>query len=223
MKKFMVIGLGNFGGQVARTLFEIGHEVVAIDNDRERIEELADFTSRALIADAADRGLLEANGAGEMDAVIVSLGPNISKAILTIMFLKELKVRHVIVKANDSDEARAMRKVGADQVIFPEQEVAVKLARKLTSPSVLDTIDLAGEYIMSEILTPMEFVGQSLIELDLRRKYDVFVIAIREAVPERFTVLPQPGYRLKDSDVMILLGKGENIARIERKANQQEG
>ncbi len=223
MKKFMVIGLGNFGSQVVKTLFEQGNEVVALDRKKDSIEEISDYSSRAIIADAADKEVLSSNGASEMDAVIVSMGDNISHSILTTLFLKEIGARHIIAKANDSDHGRALKKVGADRVIFPEQEMAIKLARQLTSPSIIDSVDLSEEYMMTELLAPLEFTGKSLKELDLRKDFDVFVIAIKEAVPERFNVLPHSDYRIKDSDVLVLLGKVEDVARIEMKSNKITG
>ncbi|HUU26340.1 MAG TPA: TrkA family potassium uptake protein [archaeon] len=223
MKKFMVIGLGNFGSEVVKSLFELGNEVVALDLNKECVQKISDYSTRAIIADAADKDLLLANGAKEMDAVIVSMGDDISHSILSILYLKEIGVRHIIAKANDPDHGRALKKVGADQIIFPEQEMAVKLARKLTSPSVLDTMDLSEDYVMTELLAPLEFVGKSLVELKLRNEYNVFVMAIKEAVPERFNVLPRPDYLIKDSDVLVILGRTKDVAKIEKIANKAEG
>lgn len=217
MKKFMVIGLGNFGFQVARTLFEDGNEVIAVDNSRERVQEIRDYCSRAVVADAENKMFLQSVGAQEMDAVILSMGDNISQSIITTLLLKELKVKYLIAKANDPEHGKALRKVGADRVIFPEQEVAVKLAHRLTSPSILDTLDLGGEYLLTEMLPPMDFVGQSLLELNLRRVYNLFVVAVKEAAPERVTVLPSADYRIKDSDVLVVLGSPSDIEKLNRR------
>lgn len=217
MKKFMVIGLGNFGFQVARTLFEDGNEVIAVDSSRERVQEIRDHCSRAVVADAENKEFLLSVGAQEMDAVILSMGDNISQSIITTLLLKELKVKYLIAKANDPDHGKALHKVGADRVIFPEQEVAVKLAHRLTSPSILDTLDLGGEYLLTEMLPPMAFVGQSLLELDLRRVCNLFVVAVKEAAPERLTVLPSADYRIKDSDILVVLGSGADIDKLNRR------
>ncbi|MBN2289715.1 MAG: TrkA family potassium uptake protein [Candidatus Glassbacteria bacterium] len=222
MKKFIVIGLGNFGFQVARSLFELGHEVVAVDSQKDRVQQISDYCTRAVIADAEDQEFLRSAGAAEMDAVVVSLGDNISQSIIIVLFLKELKARYVIAKANDPNHGKALRRVGADRVVFPEQEMAVKLAHKLSSPSVIDSLDLSEGYVITELLAPLGMVGKSLVELDLRKIYKVFVMAIREAVPERVLVLPPAEYRIKDSDVLVLLGSDEDIARLEKKMRKAE-
>jgi len=216
----MVIGLGNFGFQVAKSLFEHGNEVVAIDRQRECVQQISEYCTRAVIGDAEDKEFLRTTGAAETDAVIVSLGDNISQSVIIVLFLKELGARYLIAKANDPNHGKALRKVGADRVIFPEQEAAVKLAHKLTSPSVIDTVDLSEDYVITELLAPLGFVGKSIAELDLRKAYNVLVIAVRVAVPERVIVLPTAEYRIKDSDVLVLLGKTEDISTLEKKANK---
>lgn len=217
MKKFMVIGLGNFGFQVARSLFEDGSEVIAIDSNRDRVQEIRDFCTRGIVADAENKDFLQSVGAQEMDGVILSMGDNISQSIITTLLLKELNVKYLIAKANDPEHGKALRKVGADRVIFPEQEVAIKLAQRLTSPSILDTLELGGEYVLTELLPPMEFVGQSLMEVNLRRVYNLFVVAIKEAVPEQVTVLPPAEYVIKDSDTLVILGSTSDIERLNKK------
>ena len=220
MKKFMVIGLGNFGAEVVKSLFKMGNEVVAVDKDSDKVQRIRDFCSRAVIADAEDRDLLMNVGAKEMDAVVVSMGDNVSQSIITTLLLREIGVHHVIAKANDQHHGKVLKKIGAGRVIYPEQEVAIKLARQLNSPSVLDSLDLSSDYMMTELLAPLEFVGSSLKELNLRKLYDVFIVAIREAVPERFTVLPTGDFQIKDSDVLLLLGKASDIAILEKKAGK---
>ncbi len=217
MKKFMVIGLGNFGFQVARSLFEDGSEVIAIDSNRDRVQGIRDFCTRGIVADAENKDFLQSVGAQEMDGVILSMGDNISQSIITTLLLKELNVKYLIAKANDPEHGKALRKVGADRVIFPEQEVAIKLAQRLTSPSILDTLELGGEYVLTELLPPMEFVGKSLMEVNLRRVYNLFVVAIKEAVPERVTVLPPAEYVIKDSDTLVILGSTADIERLNKK------
>jgi trk system potassium uptake protein TrkA len=218
MKKFMVIGLGNFGAEVVKSLFKMGNEVIGVDKDSDKVQRIRDFSSRAVIADAEDKDFLLNVGAGEMDAVVVSMGDNVSQSIITTLLLREIGVRYIIAKANDQQHGKALKKIGAGRVIYPEQEVAIKLARQLNSPSVIDSLDLTEDYMMTELLAPLEFVGKSLEELNLRKLFDVFVVAIREAVPERFTVLPKGDFRIKDSDVLLLLGRASDIATLEKKA-----
>ena len=214
MKKFMVIGIGNFGFYLAKTLYEKGNEVVVIDKTKEQVEKIRDYCSKAIISDAQSKEFLEMIGTSEMDAVIVSLGGNISQSLLTTMYLKELKTKYILVKINDPDHARALTKIGADKVIYPDRDMGTKVAQTLASPSILDSFSLSPEYVVAEVLTPLEFAGQSLIELELRQKYGVFVIAIKQSVPDNLDILPEPGYRLKDSDSLLCLGKAEDIEKI---------
>jgi len=223
VKKFMVIGLGNFGSEVVKTLFELGNEVVAIDKSRERVQQISEFSSRAIIADAEDKDFLLNTGALEMDAVVLSMGNNISQSIIATLFLKELGVPYVVVKANDPDHGRALEKIGADRIIYPEQEVAVKLSRQLTEPSVIDFYDLSRDYLMTKLLAPLDLVGKNLLESELREKYDVFVIAVKEAVPDNFLILPGADYRIKDSDVLVILGKATDIERLEKNVRDSNG
>ena len=217
MKKFMVIGLGNFGAAVTKALYEKGNEVIGIDREKEKVESVVDCSTRAIIADAEDKKLLSSLGVVEMDAVVLSFGGNISQSIITTLYLKELKVKNVFAKANDEAHGRVLRKVGADRVIFPEREVALKLASQLTSPSVIDYLNLVDDYILTELLAPVTFAGKSLAELNLRRNYDVLVVGVREAVPEKFTLLPTADFVIKDSDVMVIIGKAADINKLEKK------
>jgi trk system potassium uptake protein TrkA len=216
MGRFLVIGLGNFGIQMLRTLYEHGHEVVGVDRSKDKVELAGEFSSRCVLADAEDKEFLETVGAGEMDAVVVSMGDNVSQSIITTLLLKEVGARHIISKANGESHGRALTKVGAHKVVYPEKEAAMKLARQLTNPSMIDFLDLSGEYVMTELLPPVEFAGKSLAELNLRRDFDVLVVAVRESVPEKFTLMPPAEFIIKDSDVLIMLGKADDIARLEK-------
>ncbi|MFH1070257.1 MAG: TrkA family potassium uptake protein [Candidatus Glassbacteria bacterium] len=217
MKKFMVIGLGNFGSEVTRKLFEKGNEVIGIDRDKEKVEKVVDCSTRAIIADAEDKNLLASLGVAEMDAVVLSIGGNVSQSIITTLFLKELKVKNIFAKANDESHGRVLVKLGADRVIFPEKEVAHKLANQLTNPSMIDYLDLVDDYILTEMLAPVAFSGKSLADLNLRRDYDLLVVGVREAVPEKFTLLPAADFVIKDSDVLVIIGKAKDIHRLEQK------
>ncbi len=216
MSKFMVIGLGNFGSQILRTLFEQGHEVVGVDLDREKVENAGEFSTRSVVADAEDNDFLEIVGALGMDAVVVSMGDHVSQSIITTLLLREIGVGHIIAKANSASHGRALGKVGAHKVVYPEKEIAVKLARQLTNPSMIDYLDLADDHVMAELLPPLEFTGKSLAELDLRREYNVLVVAVRESIPEKFVLLPPAEYVVKDSDTLIMLGKSADIAQLEK-------
>lgn len=211
--RFCVIGLGNFGFHVAKTLYDSGHEVVAIDLDQEKVQRIQDHASYAIIGDAASKDFLNAQGMGEMDAVIVSTGERSHLATLTTLYLKELKVPRIIVKAISEDHGRILERVGATDVIFPEKDMAIKVARGLSSPNILEFIPLAEEYSITEAGPPSHFLGKSLIDLDLRKTFQVTIIGIKDVLTDQFTPVPPPTHVVKDSDLLIFIGKTTDVER----------
>ena len=214
MKRFAVIGLGNFGFHAARALFEDGNQVVAIDTDKARIQAIDPHCTEALVLDAADREALKSLGLESMDAVIVSTGTRISTSILVCLYLQEMGVRKILAKALDDDHEKILRRMGASEIIHPERDMAVRVARGLSRPNMLDFIPLAEDFDLVQVGPPKEFVGKSLKDLNLRAKYNVHIIAINELIPENFTLVPPASFVIKDSDILIMLGKSKDIARI---------
>jgi len=213
MKRFCVIGLGNFGFFVASTLYRQGHEVVAIDTDREKVQRIQDHASYAILGDAANKEFLKGQGIAEMDAVIVSTGERSHLSTLITLYLKELKVRRILVKAIDEDHGRILEKIGASEIIFPEKDMAMKVARSLASPNVLEYIPLADEYSITETAPPAHFIGKNLIELDLRGKFNVTIIGIKDVLTDEFNISPPATHLIKDSDLLVLIGRTEDVER----------
>jgi len=213
MGRFCVIGVGNFGFYLAKSLYEQGHEVVVVDSDRARLQRAQEFASYALLADAADKDFLEKQGLADMNAVVVSTGERTHLGTLITLYLKELGCRRIFVKAINDDHGKILRKVGASEVIFPEKDMAVKTARSLASPNIIDYLPMAEDYSISELAAPKRFIGKSLIELDLRKRFGILVIGIKDVISDRFSLLPEAGYVIKDSDLLIVLGKIEDLAR----------
>ncbi|HSG28662.1 MAG TPA: TrkA family potassium uptake protein, partial [Candidatus Krumholzibacterium sp.] len=214
--KYAVIGLGNFGFHVARTLFEEGHDVIAIDIDEEMVQKIRPYSSQAVIADATQKEMLATIGLEEMDAIIVSMGDDANAATLITLYLREMQVKKIVVKANNEDHGKILRNVGATNVIFPEKDMGVKVAMNLSAPDILDYLPMSGDYMIAEIAPIAEFVGKSLAQLQLRSRYDVNVIGIKELVPENFVLVPSADFVIKDSDVLLLIGKGQDINRIKK-------
>ena len=214
MGKFAVIGLGSFGFNVAKTLYEEGHEVLAIDMDKEKTEAVKDYVTRAVKMDAADKENLKALGIQDMDVVIVSLGPQMEASILTVLYLHELKAKRIIAKALTEDHAKILEAIGATEVIYPEKDMAIKVAHRLSSPNVLEYLPLTSGISIQEIAPPEKFIGKTLRELDLRNKYGIQVIAIRELVPENTVLIPKADFVIKDSDILIIIGEEKNLAKI---------
>ncbi len=214
MRRFAVIGLGNFGFHVAKALYEDGNEVVAIDSDRAKVQAIDPFASEALVLDATDKEALGALGLDQMDAVVLSIGSGVSNSILICLYLQEIGAGKILVKAIDEDHAKILKRVGATETIHPERDMALRVSRNLSHPNVLDFLPLAEEYDMLQVDPPRPFVGKSLKELNLRARYNVHIIAIKELVPENMVLVPPAEFVIKDSDILVMLGKRKDLNKI---------
>lgn len=213
-KKFVVIGLGNFGFYAAKALYEDGNEVIAIDGDKAKVQAIDPYATESILLDATDKESLRSLGLENMDGAIVSTGTRISISILICLHLQEIGVKRILAKALDDDHAKILRRVGATDIIHPERDMALRISRSLSRPNILDFIPLAEDFDLIQAGPPAEFIGKTLKELDLRAKYNVHVIAIKELVPENFLLVPPAGFVIKDSDILIILGKSKDIQKI---------
>jgi trk system potassium uptake protein TrkA len=214
MKRVVVIGLGIFGFNIAKDLYENGMEVIAVDKDKEVIQRIKDFSTKAVLADGTDKEVMESIGIQEDDIVIISFGENLAASTLITLHLKEMRVKNIIVKAPNEDHKRVLEKVGATEVIIPEREMADKVAKSIISPNILDYIPLSEDYTISEIVPPASFMGKTIGELHLRTRHHIEVIAVRETLPERLTMVPRAEFVIKDSDVLVVIGKEKDIQKI---------
>ena len=214
MKRVVVIGLGIFGFNIAKDLYEKGFEVIAIDKNKEMVQKIRDFSTKAVLADGTDKEVMESIGIQEDDIVIISFGEDLAAATLITLHLKEMKVKRIIVKVPDEDHKRVLERVGATEVVIPEKEVADKVAKSLISPNVLDYLPLSRDYTICELVPPQHFIGKTIGQLHLRSHYHIEVIAIREVLPERIQMIPKAEFVIKDSDILIVVGKEEDIQKI---------
>ncbi|MEE8377739.1 MAG: TrkA family potassium uptake protein [Candidatus Aminicenantaceae bacterium] len=212
--KFAVIGLSSFGANVAKTLYEKGNEVLAVDSDKDKIEEVKTFVSHAVHMASDDKENLLALGIQDMDVVIVSLGPDMESSILTVLYLHEIRAGRIVAKALNEDHAKILEAVGATEVIFPEKDMAIKTARRLSNPHVLEYFPLLSGVVIQEIAPTEKFIGKSLKELDLLNKYGILVIAIKEIIPEKTTYIPKADFVIKDSDILIVLGEDKQLSKL---------
>ena len=214
MRRVVVIGLGIFGFNIAKDLYENGMEVIAIDKNKETIQKIRDFSTKAILADGTDKEVMESIGIQQDDVVIISFGEDLAASTLVTLHLKEMKVKTIIVKAPNEDHKHVLEKVGATEVIIPEREMADKVAKSLISPNVLDYIPLSEDYTVCEIVPPASFMGKTIGDLHLRSKHHIEVIAVREMLPERLTMVPRAEFVVKDSDVLVVIGKEKDIQKI---------
>jgi len=213
-KQFIVIGIGNFGYYLATRLYEKGHEVIAIDKDSQKIQEIKDKVSHAIVADTSDPKVLQSMEISQADAVIVCIGSDLSASILTTLNLREMGIKKIFAKAKSEPHGRILYRVGAHEVFFPEKDFAYSLAEKLHNPNMLEYLPVIGGYSIVEFIPPKEFIGKSLKELDLINKYGVQVVAVKEMVPDKLHLIPTGKFVIKDSDVLILLGPDESLEKL---------
>lgn len=214
MKQFLIIGLGNFGMGVARTLYQDGNDTTVVDRDKARIQMIQQESNQAILGDATDRKLLEQLGVDKFDSAIISTGEDQHAAILVTLYLKELGCQRILAKADNADHGKILLAVGAYNVIYPEEEMARKLARSLSNPNFLDYIPLGAEYTVAEIAPPKHFRGKTIADLRLRQEYNTELIAIKDVVSGIPKFIPSPNYVFKDSDIMICVGKLEDLEKI---------
>lgn len=212
MKNFAVIGLGRFGTAVARELCELGHQVLAIDADRELVQNVADQVTHAVCADARDPAVLRSLGAADCDCAVVAVGNDIGSSALITLRLKEAGVPKVVCKAQSHVHQRLLEKLGADRVIFPEHEMGVKVAQGLARSNVLNFIELSPDYGIVEVDLPNGWERRTIRELDVRAKYGVNVIAVRRG--DDVNVAPGAGCVLTHGDKLIVLGEDARISAL---------
>ena len=214
MHSYIVVGLGRFGSEVARKLYGLGCEVLAIDSNADLVQQFSNEVTHAVVGDARDKEVLRALGARNFDCGIVAIGDSLADSVLATMNLKELGVSYLVCKAHDDTHRQVLNKLGADKVVIPEQENALRLARSLSSANVLDYIELSEEYGIIEVPAPKAWQEKSLLELNLRAKLGVNIIAIhREG---KITVSPPADFRIHQEDIMVVLGETAALEAVQK-------
>ncbi|MCL1971595.1 MAG: TrkA family potassium uptake protein [Endomicrobia bacterium] len=224
-RQFAVIGLGTFGSNVAKELAKRNIQVLAIDNDTEIVNRISSFVTQALVADATDEKAMKDAGIADCDTVIVSIGENIETSILATLIVKELGVKNVIVKCVSLWHSKIAVKIGADKVVYPEFEMAKKLAENLVSPNILEQINLSKDYNLIELVAPKVFWGKTIKSSGIRNNYEVNIIAVRRHVPviddnghtdikEEVNMVPGPDDEIMQNDVLVIVGSEKALSKI---------
>lgn len=214
MKRFLVVGLGNFGSTVAEQLRRMGHDVSAVDRDPAKVEAVARRLRRVVTGDATEPEVLERMGAGGCDAAVISTGEDVPASVLATIALRDLGVKDVYVKVVSDVHARILEKVGVTTTMFPEREAARLLAHHAASAAVLRYYELGPGFSAQEMAVPEEWIGRSLRELELPRHHGVSVVAVRDYLSDRIEAIPDPDAPLKDSDTLLVAGRSEDLAKI---------
>lgn len=215
MKTYVVIGMGRFGYSVACRLSQLGNEVLVIEKCQEKVQQIANSVTHAVVGDAEDPQVLRALGIRNYDCAIVAIGGDLSASVLTTLNLKELGVPMVVCKAHDENHKKVLEKIGADRVIVPERESAYKLAQGLSTANVLEYIELSRDYGITEFEVPGSWEGKSLIQLNVRAKCGVNILAVRR--DGEIQVSPNADYVFEKSDVVVALGNYKALSAVQKK------
>lgn len=227
MRQFAVIGLGRFGSSVAKTLIEKGHQVMAVDIDKEKVQNISSLVTQAVQIDATDEKVLRTIGIKDMDVVIIAIGKNLEASILVTLILKEMNVKEIVAKAISEIQGKVLRKVGATKVVFPERDMGVQVANSLTSSQIIEYINLSSDHSVIEIVTPSAFIDKSLQQLNIRSKYRANVIAIKKKIPsitdkgdteikQEINISPAGSDVIKKGDTLVVIGKNKDIERLQK-------
>lgn len=214
MKSYVVIGLGRFGTELARKLCALGCEVMVVERDGDLVQQVSSQVTHAVVGDARDLGVLKALGVQDFDCAVVCIGDNLADSVLATMNLKELGVPKVVCKAHDETHRQVLLKLGADQVVIPEQENAARLAKSLSSHNVLDYIELSDAYGIIDVPAPKAWVGKSLKELNVRAKLGVNIIAVKRQ--ENINVSPAADYTVTAEDIIVVLGDNKALSLVQK-------
>jgi trk system potassium uptake protein TrkA len=209
---FGVIGLGTFGYHIARTLAQGGAEVIACDVDEERVKEVSEYVSLAYVLDATDAKALKESGIANVDTAVVSVGENIEASILIVVQLKELGVKEVVARAVNPLHGKVLEKLGVDRVVYPEKEIAIKVAHSLLVDEFIEEIPIGEKHSLFEIKAFDFMLGKTLKELDIRRRFGVSVLAIKRG--ENLIVNPMGDDKILPGDILVVLGTTEQLSSM---------
>lgn len=215
MKQFAVIGLGRFGTSVAKTLSKMGYDVLAVDTNEEKVNNIMESVTHAVQVDAMDEQALKALGIRNFDVVIVAIGQDVQSNILVTVMLKDMGVKNVVAKAVTELHGKVLERIGTDKVVFPERDMGVRVAHALVSKNILDQINISPDYSIVELIAPEEFIGKTLAEGAIRMKHGVTILAIRRGND----VIISPGAKqlIEEGDVLVIVGRNERLKDLEEK------
>ena len=225
MRRFAIIGLGRFGRRLAASLTEHGHEVNAVDLRQDIIEEVRDEVALAVRLDATDAQALKSQGIDKTDAAIVTIGEDFESNALATATLKELGLRRVISRAASPIQAKILSRIGADQVISPEEESAIRLGRQLSNPNIMEFVELTEGHSLVQLKAPKVFHNKTLGQIDLRKKFKVNLVAIKkqvstvraqgeETTEEQIIDVPMADTVIRPDDILVIVGATENLAKL---------
>ena len=212
-KQFVVIGLGRFGSSVAKTLYALDNDVLVIDSDENMVQEIADSVTHAVQLDATDESALRSLGIRNFDVAVITIGSDIQSSVMVTLLVKELGVKYIIAKAHNELHAKVLYKIGADRVVLPEKDMGVRVAHNIVATNILDFIELSPDYSIAEVVSPDEWHGKSIRELNVRATYGINVMAIKK--DNNVNISPGPEDIIEPGDVLVAIGETDDLNRFE--------
>ena len=211
-KTIGIIGLGRFGGTLAKQVAALGHEVVGIDIEETLVQKLAPYLTHSIVGDFSDEDTIRQLNLQELDVVVIAIGDNLKAKLLSAMVLKELHTPYIVAKASTTMENKLLERVGADLIIFPEMDMAERVAQMLTRENIVDYFQLSQDIGLVEMGIPQFMVGHTLVELDIRKHYNVNIVAVKR--DKNVIAPPNPNNPLQDDDMLIVIGRNEDITKL---------
>lgn len=211
-KTIGIIGLGRFGGTLAKQIAALGHEVVGIDIEETLVQKLAPYLTHSIVGDFSDEDTIRQLNLQELDVVVIAIGDNLKAKLLSAMVLKELHTPYIVAKASTTMESKLLERVGADLIIFPEMDMAERVAQMLTRENIVDYFQLSQDIGLVEMGIPQFMVGHTLVELDIRKHYNVNIVAVKR--DKNVIAPPNPNNPLQDDDMLIVIGRNEDITKL---------
>ncbi|QJD84128.1 potassium channel family protein [Cohnella herbarum] len=218
MNQFVIIGLGRFGSSLGAELIKLGYEVLGVDRDEEKVQELSNILTHAVVADATEEEVLRSIGARNFDCGVVAIGDDIQASILATILLKDLGVKKVVAKAVSDLHGRVLERVGVDRIIYPERDMGVRVAHQLVSPNLLDYIELSKQYTIAELAVPECLSGKSLDDVNPRGRFGCSIVAINK--PKGIIIAPVAKDTLSKDDVMVVIGTNDQIEQFQESIGQ---
>lgn len=219
-KQFAIIGIGRFGRSVAEALSSRGYDVLCIDRNHQQVQDVSKMVTHVIEADTTDENALQQIGIHAFDVVVVAIGEDIQASIMTTLLLKEQGVKKVVVKAQNELHGKVLEKIGADKVVYPERDMGKRLVHNLITPSILEYVELSKDHGIIEFHANSFFAEKNLLELDLRRRFGINVIAIKSG--DQLSVVPSPNQVIHQGDLLFVIGNEVDLKKLQEKAYPED-
>ena len=213
-KSFLVIGAGRFGKSVALTLYEAGHDVMVVDKNKDLIQEISGDVTEVAYADMTSENCIKAIGVRDFDAVVLAIGFDVQASIMAAILLIEKDAKYIVAKAQTDLHGKVLDKIGVNRVVYPERDMGQKIAHSLIAPTIIDMIDLSDEYSVVEVKAPAKMIDKSLLELDLRAKYGISIIALRRSNGGGTNISPAADDVIGENDLIVAIGRNKPLQKL---------